>query len=133
MGLCCSCLEDNTRPSRGGESPPPFVHVQQPRPQQRQQQMANGHNLLIEPRVAVRVAPRPREQLLVILEMQQCIACGQDGHTRETCRYRERLCFYCREEGHIIAVCPARRRQRQRREQRRPVQRRQRRQAALRF
>lgn len=39
-----------------------------------------------------------------------CEACGQSDHLKADCRYRNRLCFYCREEGHIISVCPNKRR-----------------------
>lgn len=39
-----------------------------------------------------------------------CEACGQSDHLKPDCRYRNRLCFYCREEGHIISVCPNKRR-----------------------
>lgn len=59
----------------------------------------NSPNVLIKPKVTV----------------ESCKACGQSDHTKAVCRYRERLCFYCREEGHIISICPAKKRQRQRR------------------
>ncbi|XP_055537495.1 uncharacterized protein LOC129725544 [Wyeomyia smithii] len=39
-----------------------------------------------------------------------CEACGGSDHIKADCRYRERLCFYCREKGHIISICPAKRR-----------------------
>lgn len=42
-----------------------------------------------------------------------CKACGKSDHVKTDCRYRNRMCFYCRQEGHIIAVCPAKRRHRQ--------------------
>ncbi|EAT32361.1 AAEL015494-PA [Aedes aegypti] len=161
MGLFCSCLEDKTQPigrndngsRHGGQSTPPFVYIDQPRPQQRSANQflapmttssasttirvvqqpakrrpqkkrapARGPNLLIDSGVTVRIAPRTISQQVRILEVQQCDACGQSDHTMAVCRYRERLCFYCREEGHIISVCPAKKRQQQRRQAQRKRQ-----------
>lgn len=43
-----------------------------------------------------------------------CEACGGSDHIKDDCRYRNRLCFYCREEGHTISICPVKRRDRER-------------------
>lgn len=157
MGLCCSCLEDNTGPRQQHSTPPPFVHVQQPRPQQRRQlqwQQGPSANHFLAPATTTaststrttaqvvrqqpadysRVPPpasyTPRQnrlliqpgvtvtqQVTIVASVQNCDACGKSDHTKEVCRYRERLCFYCREEGHIISVCPAKKRQQQRKRQ----------------
>uniref|UniRef100_A0A182SR48 CCHC-type domain-containing protein n=1 Tax=Anopheles maculatus TaxID=74869 RepID=A0A182SR48_9DIPT len=44
----------------------------------------------------------------------ECNACGEVGHFTGDCRYYTRLCFYCRQEGHIVRICPKRKRARER-------------------
>lgn len=58
------------------------------------------------------VVPKAATQQLSI----SCEACGEYDHAKAVCRYRERHCFYCRKEGHIIKICPAKKRQRQRKQ-----------------
>lgn len=75
--------------------------------------VSNRQNVLIKPGVPLTIVPRTVTQQVAIIQVETCTACGQSDHTMANCRYRERLCFYCRREGHIISVCPAKKRQRQ--------------------
>lgn len=81
--------------------------------------VSNRPNVLITPGVPLRIVPKTVTQQVAIIKVETCTACGQSDHTMANCRYRERLCFYCRREGHIISVCPAKKRQRQRKQNQR--------------
>lgn len=62
---------------------------------------------------AVSVVPERRPPRSGRIARGSCEACGQSDHLMSQCRYRNRLCFYCREEGHIISVCPNKRSRKQ--------------------
>lgn len=47
-----------------------------------------------------------RHSAATAAKAKNCDACGESDHTTSSCRYSTRLCFYCREEGHIIRICP---------------------------
>ena len=36
---------------------------------------------------------------------QSCFSCGQSGHLRDGCRFRNASCFKCQKTGHIAKVC----------------------------
>lgn len=133
---CCSSRDDNddadddvlVYPIRGHRSnPPPQVVSRQPEaPQTRHflflepshlQTITTTSTYLRPPPVSPpanrsRVQPGPirRPPNANRIVRGNCEACGQSDHLKAECRYRTRLCFYCREEGHIISVCPKKRR-----------------------
>ncbi|XP_055609972.1 uncharacterized protein LOC129756928 [Uranotaenia lowii] len=74
-------------------------------------------NDLITPRPATRPSAKPVAPVHVKpsatsrwSDARSCQACGDPDHSKSDCRYRDRLCFNCRQEGHIIRICPAKQR-----------------------